>query len=102
MLDQLAVIDAFEDSRAALQSYRHLHRQAPQRELYVLHTSREELDITELHWFGVRGMECKDFAVQIGDMDYGFPLDGIVGMDFLTQVGAQLDLANMKIFNTTR
>ena len=47
-------------------------------------------------------MECMDFAIQIGDMDYGFPLDGIVGMDFLTQVGAQLDLANMKIFNTTR
>jgi len=47
-------------------------------------------------------MKCMDFAIQIGDMDYGFQLDGIIGMDFLTQVGAQLDLANLKIFNTTR
>ena len=45
-------------------------------------------------------MRCMDFAIQIGDMDYGFPLDGIIGMDFLTQVGAQVDLANLKIFNT--
>jgi hypothetical protein len=53
-LDQLAVIDAFDDSRTALQSYSQLHRQAPQRELYVLHTSREQPDITEVRWFGVR------------------------------------------------
>lgn len=45
-------------------------------------------------------MECKDFPVQIGDMDYGFPLDGIIGMDFLTQVGALVDLANLKISKT--
>ena len=55
LLDQLAVIDAFEDSRTALQCYRQMHRQAPQRELYVLHTSREEPDIGEMHWFGIRG-----------------------------------------------
>jgi len=31
--------------------------QAPQRELYVFHTSREALDITERRWLGIRGVQ---------------------------------------------
>jgi len=30
-------------------------------------------------------------------MDYGFPIDGILGMDFLTSVGAIIDLDMMEI-----
>jgi hypothetical protein len=54
LLDQLVVIDIFKDSRTALQNYRQLHRQAPQRELYVLHTSREP-NIAELSRLGTKG-----------------------------------------------
>lgn len=32
-----------------------LHHEAPERELYILHTSRETLDITERRWLGIRG-----------------------------------------------
>ena len=32
-----------------------------------------------------------DFEVEIGAMDYGFEIDGILGMDFLTKVGAVID-----------
>jgi len=46
-LDELAVIDAFTDGEAALRSYLKLHRDAPLRELYVVHSDREELEITE-------------------------------------------------------
>jgi hypothetical protein len=49
ILDQLAVLGAYTDSTNALQGYRQLHREAPERELYVFHTSRENLDITERH-----------------------------------------------------
>ncbi|WP_279232902.1 hypothetical protein [Haloimpatiens lingqiaonensis] len=30
-------------------------------------------------------------------MDYGFDINGIVGMDFLKEIGAVIDLKNMKI-----
>ncbi|TAN51844.1 MAG: hypothetical protein EPN21_05545 [Methylococcaceae bacterium] len=54
ILNQLSVIDMFDDSASALNSYRSLHKQAPQREFYVLHTSREQPDIRERHWVGAR------------------------------------------------
>ncbi len=54
ILEQLAVVGIFSDSPAAMTSYAQLHHQAPERELYVFHTSREVLDITERRWLGVR------------------------------------------------
>jgi hypothetical protein len=56
ILEHLAVVDTFPDSIAAMQRYAQLHHEAPQRELYVFHTSRERLDISERSWFGVRGV----------------------------------------------
>jgi len=43
--------------------------------------------------------ECSidDFEVQIGGMDYGFEINGILGMDFLLQAGAIINLRDMKI-----
>jgi hypothetical protein len=55
VLEQLAVVGTFSDSAAALQSYVQLHHEAPERELYVFHTSRERLDIPERAWLGIRG-----------------------------------------------
>ena len=37
------------------------------------------------------------FDVEVGVMDYGVTLDGIIGMDFLLQVGAVIDLAQLRI-----
>jgi hypothetical protein len=55
VLEQLAVVAAFPDSVTAMRSYAQLHREAPERELYVFHTSRKTLDITERLWLGIRG-----------------------------------------------
>jgi hypothetical protein len=57
ILDQLAVLGAYTDSANALQGYKQLHHEAPERELYVFHTSRETLDVTERCWFGIRGVQ---------------------------------------------
>lgn len=54
ILDQLAVIGVFPDSVTALQRYALLHHDAPYRELYVFHTSREQLDVMERQWLGIR------------------------------------------------
>ena len=38
-----------------------------------------------------------DFEIEVSAMDYGFDLDGIIGTDFLLQVGAVIDLASLQI-----
>ncbi len=54
ILDDLAVLNAYDNSVAAMKEYGKFHRESPQRELYVCHTVNETLDITERHWFGIR------------------------------------------------
>lgn len=53
-LDDLAVVGLFQDSGSAMKSYQDHHHRSPQRELYVLHTDREALDIEEINWLGIR------------------------------------------------
>ncbi len=38
-----------------------------------------------------------DFEIEVGAMDYGFQINGIVGMDFLVKGGFLIDLAKLKI-----
>ena len=54
LLDQIAVVEVCPNGTVAMQRYRHLHQQYPQREFYFAHTGREQLDIRERHWLGVR------------------------------------------------
>jgi hypothetical protein len=42
-------------------------------------------------------MQVDDFEIQVGAMRYGFPLDGIVGIDFLLATGAVIDLDALEI-----
>ncbi len=43
--------------------------------------------------------ECQiaKFEIEVGGMDYGFKIDGILGMDFLQQAGAIINLAELSI-----
>lgn len=43
-----------------------------------------------------------DFQIEIGGMDYHFPINGILGMDFLIQAGAVVDLADMRLVFKTQ
>ena len=54
ILDDLVVLDTYEDSAVAMRDYTQMHRQHPSRELYVLHTSHEEVKVEERQWFGIR------------------------------------------------
>ena len=44
-------------------------------------------------------MELRDFEVQIGAMNYGFPIQGIIGMDFLLQFQAVIDLGRLEVLD---
>ncbi len=41
--------------------------------------------------------EVEDFKIEVGAMEYGFAIDGILGMDFLLHSGAVLDLDRRQI-----
>ena len=57
ILDEISVVGKYPDSVSAMKSYIQLHQDVPERELYVFHTTREELDITERRWLGIRGLQ---------------------------------------------
>ena len=42
-------------------------------------------------------LQVNDFDVEVGAMDYGIEMDGIVGLDFLMQVGAIIDLSQLEV-----
>ncbi len=54
ILDEIAPLKKFSNSPEAMKAYQELHRKNPNRELYVLHTSRKEPNIIEKKWVGVR------------------------------------------------
>lgn len=54
-LEQLmTVVEVCPDGATAFQRYRQLHQQHPLREFYFAHTARDELDIRERQWLGLR------------------------------------------------
>lgn len=42
-------------------------------------------------------LSVERFEVEVGAMDYGFDLDGIIGLDFLQAVRAMIDLGELTI-----
>lgn len=56
---------------------------------FVFSKQVDRLSLGELH--------VNEFVIEIGAMDYGLDIDGIVGMDFLIQVDAILDLAQLEV-----
>ena len=54
ILEQLTVVNLFPDGLSAMKGYLRLHHESPERELYVLHTDRDKLDVTERRWLGIR------------------------------------------------
>lgn len=43
-------------------------------------------------------LEVENFLIEVGVMDYGFEINGIIGMDFLKEVGAVIDLEKMEVY----
>ncbi|RYD03277.1 hypothetical protein N752_20815 [Desulforamulus aquiferis] len=38
-----------------------------------------------------------NFKIQIGDMDYGFEIDGIIGLDYLLKAKVIIDLETLTL-----
>ncbi|WP_138204151.1 hypothetical protein [Haloimpatiens lingqiaonensis] len=54
IVEDMAVINVYENRNDALKEYAERHKKEKSRELYVYNTSNEELTIEERAWIGVR------------------------------------------------
>jgi hypothetical protein len=45
----------------------------------------------------VGNLKAPAFEIEVGAMDYGFPADGILGLDFLLRTAALIDLHSMEL-----
>jgi hypothetical protein len=43
-------------------------------------------------------MAVQDFEIQVGAMYYGFPINGIIGTDFLLATRTVVDLGNLVLY----
>lgn len=50
-----------------------------------------------LDFLQVDECQLEEFEVEVGGMDYGFEINGILGMNFLIAAGALVDLHNLEI-----
>ncbi len=67
IIEDIQLVEVFgEDNNGALRRYVQLHRIHPEKEYYVVHTSRPELNVKERNWTGIRG-KMKLYY------DYGLP-----------------------------
>jgi hypothetical protein len=51
----------------------------------------------QLDRLAVGHLKATDFEIEVGAMDYGFPADGILGLDYLMQTGALIDLRRLEL-----
>lgn len=68
----------------------------------ILHTIRgvggvEVVYLRKVDIIKVGDRTIEDFDLEVGGMDYGFDINGILGMDFLTAAGAIINLKNMRL-----
>lgn len=54
IIDDLSVINIFNNGSEALKEYSEKHKRDKSREMYVYHTKNKELLIQERSWIGVR------------------------------------------------
>ena len=68
----------------------------------ILHTIRgvggiEVVYLRKVDSLKVGGVGAAGFEIEVGGMDYGFEISGILGMDFLRSVGAIINLSEMRL-----
>jgi len=45
-------------------------------------------------------LQVSDFDIQVGAMNYGVDMNGIIGLNFLLQAGAHIDFKKLEIYQT--
>lgn len=48
------------------------------------------------------GVCIENFQVEIGNMEYGLEIDGIIGFDFIRMAGLVIDAVKMQVYSITK
>lgn len=54
VIEEISVINVFDEGRNALEEYSEKHKKDKSREMYVYHTKNKDLIVEERNWIGVR------------------------------------------------
>lgn len=58
---------------------------------------REHVFVRSVDRFAIGEHGVNGFEVEVGEMDYGFDIGGILGLDFLRATGAVIDLGRLML-----
>ncbi|MFZ3590224.1 hypothetical protein ACOI1C_13370 [Bacillus sp. DJP31] len=54
-IKEMSIISYFEENMVAWKEYKKLHKNNPDKELYIFHTSKEKAEVVEQFFVGIRG-----------------------------------------------
>jgi len=54
VIEEMSVINEYKNAMEAWEGYKQYHKEEPERELYIFHTSRENIEVVEEFFSGVR------------------------------------------------
>ncbi|MEK4607413.1 hypothetical protein NSS88_10415 [Geobacillus sp. FSL W8-1251] len=55
IIKEMAVIDRYHSVSDAWNGYKQQHKTFPEKELYIFHTSKEQIEVEEQYFIGIRG-----------------------------------------------
>ena len=54
-VEEMSILSEFQDSMEAWEEYKKVHRDNPDKELYIFHTSNDKAKVVEQFFVGIRG-----------------------------------------------
>lgn len=54
VIEEMSVIDDFDNGNSAWKAYKKIHKEDQSRELYIFHTNNEQVKVLEQSYVGVR------------------------------------------------
>lgn len=54
-VEEMSIISTFDDNMEAWKAYKRVHKENPEKEIYVFHTSKAKPEVIEKFFIGVRG-----------------------------------------------
>jgi len=54
-IEEMTVVEQYQENDAAWNGYKKFHKEDPQREFYIFHTSNEHVEIVDEQFLGIRG-----------------------------------------------
>lgn len=54
-VNEMSILSDFDESSVAWKAYKKIHKNKPDKEIYLFHTSKEKAEVMEQFFVGIRG-----------------------------------------------